>query len=96
MDAPTSSSHDDWARRFGGIGRLYGEAALARFQRAHVCVIGVGGVGSWAAEALARSAIGELTLIDPEKGTGGAHLLRGDHIGSLMFHTSFINLNTIN
>lgn len=64
MDAPTSSSYDDWARRFGGIGRLYGEAALARFQRAHVCVIGVGGVGSWAAEALARSAIGELTLID--------------------------------
>ena len=51
-------------RRFGGIGRLYGAGALARFQQAHVCVIGVGGVGSWIVEALARSAIGRLTLID--------------------------------
>ena len=54
----------DAERRFGGIGRLYGQAALARFRAAHVCVIGVGGVGSWIVEALARSAIGELTLID--------------------------------
>lgn len=54
----------DFARRFGGIQRLYGAAALARFRSAHVCVIGVGGVGSWAVEALARSAIGQLTLID--------------------------------
>ena len=54
----------DRARRFGGVARLYGTAALAAFERAHVAVIGVGGVGSWAAEALARSAIGTLTLID--------------------------------
>jgi len=54
----------DFARRFGGIGRLYGERALERFKTAHVCVIGVGGVGSWIVEALARSAIGQLTLID--------------------------------
>ncbi len=54
----------DLERRFGGIGRLYGAPALARFRAAHVCVVGVGGVGSWAVEALARSAIGELTLID--------------------------------
>jgi tRNA A37 threonylcarbamoyladenosine dehydratase len=54
----------DMDRRFGGVARLYGDAALARFQRAHICVIGVGGVGSWAVEALARSAIGQLTLID--------------------------------
>ncbi|MFC5480355.1 tRNA cyclic N6-threonylcarbamoyladenosine(37) synthase TcdA [Massilia suwonensis] len=54
----------DFARRFGGIGRLYGERALERFKTAHVCVIGVGGVGSWIVEALARSAVGELTLID--------------------------------
>lgn len=54
----------DFERRFGGIARLYGRAAFDAFQRAHVCVIGVGGVGSWAAEALARSAIGALTLID--------------------------------
>jgi tRNA A37 threonylcarbamoyladenosine dehydratase len=54
----------DFARRFGGIARLYGERALERFRAAHVCVIGVGGVGSWVVEALARSAIGHLTLID--------------------------------
>lgn len=54
----------DFDRRFGGIARLYGEAALARFRDAHVCVIGVGGVGSWAVEALARSAVGNITMID--------------------------------
>lgn len=54
----------DIERRFGGISRLYGEAALGRFLQSHVCVVGVGGVGSWAVEALARSAIGRLTLID--------------------------------
>jgi len=54
----------DLERRFGGVARLYGEAAYARLRAAHVVVIGVGGVGSWAAEALARSAVGRLTLID--------------------------------
>lgn len=54
----------DVERRFGGIGRLYGARALERFRSAHVCVVGVGGVGSWAVEALARSAVGQLTLID--------------------------------
>ncbi|PJO77768.1 tRNA threonylcarbamoyladenosine dehydratase [Neisseria brasiliensis] len=52
------------SRRFGGIARLYGDSALQRFHQAHVCVVGVGGVGSWAVEALARSGIGRLTLID--------------------------------
>lgn len=54
----------DAARRFGGVRRLYGDAGLASFERAHVCVIGIGGVGSWAAEALARNAVGRITLID--------------------------------
>lgn len=54
----------DISRRFGGIARTYGARGLDSFQAAHVCVIGVGGVGSWAVEALARSAIGRLTLID--------------------------------
>jgi tRNA A37 threonylcarbamoyladenosine dehydratase len=54
----------DHARRFGGIERLYGEGSLARLGQCHVCVIGIGGVGSWAAEALARSGVGRLTLID--------------------------------
>ena len=61
---PDATEEADIGRRFGGIARLYGPAALRRFQGAHVCVIGVGGVGSWIVEALARSAIGRLTLID--------------------------------
>ena len=54
----------DFERRFGGIARLYGQRALARFRTVHVCIVGVGGVGSWIVEALARSGVGELTLID--------------------------------
>ncbi len=50
--------------RFGGIGRLYGAVALPRLARAHVAVIGVGGVGSWIVEALARTGIGRITMID--------------------------------
>ena len=58
MNAP------DLDRRFGGVARLYGEDAYRRLQQAHVCVIGIGGVGSWCVEALARTSIGRLTLID--------------------------------
>lgn len=54
----------DLARRFGGVSRLYGADGLAKLQAAHICVIGIGGVGSWAAEALARNAVGTITLID--------------------------------
>lgn len=54
----------DFERRFGGVSRLYGAAGLAKLQAAHVVVVGVGGVGSWAAEALARNAIGKITLVD--------------------------------
>ena len=54
----------DFNRRFGGVERLYGKDAVTLFKKAHICVIGIGGVGSWAAEALARSAVGHLTLID--------------------------------
>lgn len=54
----------EYQLRFGGIARLYGQHALTAFSKSHVCVIGIGGVGSWAAEALARSGIGEITLID--------------------------------
>ena len=54
----------DTDRRFGGIRRLYGEHGLRQLQRAHVCVPGIGGVGSWAVEALARSAVGRITLVD--------------------------------
>lgn len=51
-------------RRFGGVTRLYGASGLAKLQAAHVVVVGIGGVGSWAAEALARNAVGMLTLVD--------------------------------
>jgi len=50
--------------RFGGTKRLYGTEAVEKLQASHVCVVGIGGVGSWAAEALARSGVGEITLID--------------------------------
>jgi tRNA A37 threonylcarbamoyladenosine dehydratase len=54
----------DLQRRFGGLERLYGMAGAAAIRDAHVAVVGIGGVGSWAVEALARSGVGELTLID--------------------------------
>lgn len=54
----------DFERRFSGVRRLYGEAGMQRLQSAHVLVIGIGGVGSWAVEALARNAVGQLTLVD--------------------------------
>ncbi len=67
-DAPTAPDAQgagaDLQRRFGGVARLYGAAAAGRIAQAHVVVVGVGGVGSWAAEALARCGIGALTLID--------------------------------
>lgn len=50
--------------RFSGISRLYGACALERFHQAHVTVIGIGGVGSWIVEALARSGIGHITMVD--------------------------------
>lgn len=62
----SSSSPDavDLDRRFAGMERLYGVAAARAVRNAHVVVVGIGGVGSWAAEALARSGVGRLTLID--------------------------------
>src|SRR5262245_12316103 len=62
--AHESPEDDDYHRRFGGVARLYGAAGLARLKAANVCVVGIGGVGSWVAEALARNAVGRITLID--------------------------------
>jgi tRNA A37 threonylcarbamoyladenosine dehydratase len=53
-----------YLQRFGGIARLYGQQALSALHKAHFCVVGIGGVGTWIAEALARTGAGTLTLID--------------------------------
>lgn len=54
----------DYSTRFGGIARLYGTQQALWLQQAHFCVVGIGGVGTWVAEALARSGVGHITLID--------------------------------
>ena len=54
----------DHERRFGGVARLYGAAGAAKLAAANICVVGVGGVGSWALEALARTGVGRLTAVD--------------------------------
>ena len=69
-EVPLLNTHDqtltdaDLARRFGGLERLYGVPGAAAIRAAHVMVVGIGGVGSWAVEALARSGVGRLTLVD--------------------------------
>ena len=54
----------DLERRFGGVVRLYGLKKFKKFQSSHVCIIGIGGVGSWVAESMARNGLGQITLID--------------------------------
>lgn len=55
---------DEYERRFAGVAKIYGDSAFQHYAQSHVMVIGIGGVGSWAVEALARTGIGELTLVD--------------------------------
>ncbi len=69
MTEPTDAachSREIPKHRFSGVERLYGSDGLKKLHNAHVCVVGIGGVGSWAAEALARSGVGRLTLIDAD------------------------------
>ncbi|EPJ48104.1 MAG: UBA/THIF-type NAD/FAD-binding protein [Osedax symbiont Rs1] len=56
----------DYEQRFAGAERIYGRLGLAKFRDSHICVLGIGGVGSWVAEALARSGVGEITLVDAD------------------------------
>lgn len=58
------STPDDFESRFGGIGRLFGRESLEKIKHARILVIGIGGVGSWVAESLARTGIGQMTLVD--------------------------------
>jgi tRNA A37 threonylcarbamoyladenosine dehydratase len=64
MTAAAPGQDADLERRFGGLRRLYGDAGYSRLRQASVAVVGLGGVGSWAAEALARSGVARLVLID--------------------------------
>jgi tRNA A37 threonylcarbamoyladenosine dehydratase len=61
---PAAAAPVDLERRFGGLARLYGQTGAQRIRQAHAVVVGMGGVGSWAAEAFARSGVAKLTLID--------------------------------
>ena len=60
----TTPHDDEYDRRFAGVAKIYGEDNFNHYEQSHVMVIGIGGVGSWAVEALARTGIGELTLVD--------------------------------
>jgi tRNA A37 threonylcarbamoyladenosine dehydratase len=76
-------SDSDQERRFAGVARLYGSEAYQRFRHATVVVVGLGGVGSWAAEALARCAVGHLVLVDfdhiaPSNVNRQLHALEGE------------------
>ncbi|MDH3355490.1 MAG: ThiF family adenylyltransferase, partial [Chromatiales bacterium] len=56
-----------YSNQFGGIARLYGDEGAQKIRNAHICIVGVGGVGSWSVEALARTGVGQLTLIDHDE-----------------------------
>lgn len=64
MDNSNNIEIGGYEHRFGGLIRLYGRAALDALRRAHVCIVGVGGVGSWVGESLARSGVGNISLVD--------------------------------
>lgn len=95
-----TSDNANLERRFGGLARLYGQPALARFMESHVCVIGVGGVGSWAAEALARNGIGQITLIDldhiAESNTNRQIHALGDEYGKAKVQAMAERIHAIN
>ncbi|MBE2897102.1 tRNA cyclic N6-threonylcarbamoyladenosine(37) synthase TcdA [Pasteurellaceae bacterium HPA106] len=91
---------DEFERRFGGIARLYGAHALETLRHAQICVVGIGGVGSWAVEALARSAVGHITLIDMDdicltNTNRQIHALNG-HFGQLKGEVMATRVQAIN
>lgn len=90
----------DYARRFGGVERLYGVEGAARLRAAHVVVVGIGGVGSWVVEALARTAVGALTLIDldmvAESNTNRQLPALGDEYGKAKVDVMAARVHAIN
>lgn len=94
------SLSEQYQQRFGGIKRLYGEHALDILHRTHIGVVGIGGVGSWTAEALARSGVGEITLVDLDdicvtNTNRQIHALKS-HIGDLKTEVMAARLKEIN
>ena len=84
---------NNYLQRFGGIARLYGNNALVELSQAHIAVIGLGGVGSWAAEALARTGVGNITLVELDdicitNSNRQSHALHGDIGKSKLAQTS--------
>lgn len=61
MDRTTGRSYED---RFGGLERIFGDGSLGKLRSSRICVIGIGGVGTWVVESLARSGVGHLLLVD--------------------------------
>lgn len=96
----TAGFSEAYWQRFSGIARLYGQQALALFSQSHLCVIGIGGVGSWAAEALARTGIQHITLIDMDdicvtNSNRQIHALRG-HVGQAKIDVMAQRIREIN
>ena len=100
MSAVDTCLAPDIERRFGGVARLYGDPAAARLRKAHVAVVGIGGVGSWAAEALARCAIGHITLIDmdhvAESNTNRQIQALGETYGQSKIDAMAVRISAIN
>lgn len=67
MVSMESEPTEYYSNQFGGIARLYGDEGAQKIRNAHICIVGVGGVGSWSVEALARTGVGQLTLIDHDE-----------------------------
>lgn len=65
--AGPGTEEDPYRQRFAGVARLYGPGSLERLRDSHVAVVGLGGVGSWVAESLARSGIGQITIADMDE-----------------------------
>ena len=84
------SANADLGRRFGGLVRIYGDDGAAHVRGAHVAVVGIGGVGSWAVEALARSGVGRITLIDMD------HIAESNVNRQIHALTSTIGMSKIN
>ncbi len=96
----TTFNTEDYNQRFGGIARLYGIDGLKNLLKAHVLVVGLGGVGSWAAESLARSGVGAITLVDLDDicitNTNRQLQASSDQFGKLKIHVIRERILSIN